>query len=183
MPPIPPAAGLHPLVVHLPIGFLLAVPVFLVLALVLPRQRMAMAVSALILMILGTVAVYVAVQTGDLAEHGVEMTRAQHHAVHEHEELADKSRVVFTILSIVFAVLVIAGRRVKSSLLPVAHGLFLVAYLLGLVVLANTAHRGGLVVHGYGVRAPVSGMPADAALPPAAGDTAPDHGGGGNDDD
>ena len=170
MPPIPPAAGLHPLVVHLPIGLLIVVPVFLLLALVLPRQRAPMATSALILMVLGTIAVYVAIQTGDMAEHGVELTKVQRHAVHEHEEFADKARLAFTVLTVVFAALVAAGRRIKASLVPLAHGLFLVGYLLGLTLLVNTAHRGGLVVHGYGVRAPVSGMPPDAAaLPPETG--------------
>ena len=111
----------------------------------------------------------VAIKTGDMSEHGIEMTRPQHDAVHEHEELADRTRVVFTALTLAFAALVAAGRRSKSTLLPMAHGIFLVAYLLGLVVLANTAHHGGLVVHGYGVRAPVAGMPDAAALPPDAG--------------
>lgn len=179
MPPIPPPAGVHPLVVHFPIALLMVVPVFLALGLALPRQRSALASSALLLMTLGTIAAYVAVKTGGVAEHGVEMTREQHHAVHEHEELAEKVQVAFTVLTIVFLVLVAAERGGKTRMLPLAHGLFLVAYLAGVVLLANTAHHGGLAVHGYGIRAPVAGMPPGDAAPASPDDS---RGRGGDDD-
>ncbi len=166
MPPVPPPGGLHPLVVHFPIALLMVVPVFLVLGLLLAKHRSALAASALILMALGTISVYAAVRSGEESEDVVAMTGVQERAAHEHEELAEKVQVAFTVLTIVFAALVLLGRRVKGALVPVAHGLFLVAYLLGLVVLANTAHLGGTLVHGHGVRAPVAGMaagPADVA--------------------
>jgi len=181
MPPLPPPAGLHPLVVHFPIGLLMTVPAFLVLALALPRHRAALAVSALILMALGTVAAFVAVATGEEAEEAVEAvleaTPAADRMLHDHEEAAERTRLAFATLTAVFAGLVFAGRKAPAApAVGVAHLVFLAAYVFGLTVLANTAHRGGLLVHGFGAKAPVAGMPPIQLAP--GDDDAGDGGGG-----
>ncbi|MGE3852796.1 MAG: DUF2231 domain-containing protein, partial [Planctomycetota bacterium] len=59
-PPIPPWNGMHPLVVHFPIALLMLVPLFLLVALAVRRHRIAFALSALMLMAIGTVSVWVA---------------------------------------------------------------------------------------------------------------------------
>lgn len=165
MPPFPPFEGMHPLVVHFPVALLTTAPLFVILALILPKHRPALAAAGLIVMALGTAAAFVAVRTGEAGEDAAEAVPAAQAVLHEHEELAERTRLVFTILTAVFAGIVLAGRRLPARGATLVHALFLVAYLAGWTVLANTAHHGGLLVHGYGVRAPVPS--AEILLAPA----------------
>ena len=54
--------------------------------------------------------------------------------------------------------------RLTTTILPLA---FLVLYSAGALLLVNTAHNGGRLVHEFGVRAMVAPTPVDAnaALP------------------
>ena len=74
-----------------------------------------------------------------------------------HESMAERTRVVFAVLSAVFVVLLAAPRllkrtdtRLTTTVLPLA---FLVLYGAGALLLVNTAHNGGRLVHQFGVRA------------------------------
>jgi hypothetical protein len=76
----------------------------------------------------------------------------------QHRELADTVRVLFTVLTAVWAVLLFGPALLKNKKLPaaaptVAKIAFLVAYLLCAIVLANVGHLGGRLVHQYGVQA------------------------------
>ena len=82
-----------------------------------------------------------------------------------------RTRAVFSILSIIFIALVAfpmwvkkADHRMSTIVLPLA---FLVLYSAGILLLLNTAHNGGRLVHEFGVRAMVSAPAADtnAAIP------------------
>ncbi len=64
LPPIPSWDGLHPLIVHFPIALLMVVPVLLVLGMIFRDGRRLFSVAALVLMLMGTAAAYVAVETG-----------------------------------------------------------------------------------------------------------------------
>jgi uncharacterized membrane protein len=167
-PPIPTLDGLHPLVVHMPIGLLLVVPVFIVLGAALsPFRGRPFLWAGLILMALGTASTFVAVESGEAAGKLVERTPAINAVLQHHEQLAERTEITFTILTIVFAALLTAPMlfrgeqtRAFSTIAPLV---FLVFYLAGTVVLINTGHNGGRLVHEYGVQAivgPSSSPPA-----------------------
>ena len=88
-----------------------------------------------------------------------------------HESLAERTQAVFTVLSVIFIALIavpwlfkIADTRLTTTILPLA---FLVLYCAGALLLINTAHNGGRLVHEFGVRAMVSPTPVstEAAVP------------------
>ncbi len=169
LPPLPAWNGLHPLVVHFPVALLLVAPLFVLVGVWLraPRNRTWLA-AALTLLALGTLGAWVAVSTGEaggaLAERSAEINAALEH----HEELAERTRAVFTVLTVALAAILLAPTALRRPLARVPQtmllGLFLIAYLAGAALLANTAHAGGRLVHQLGVQA----MVADTASVPAA---------------
>lgn len=174
LPSLPPASGLHPLIVHFPVALLLIAPLLVVLSIVLKKQRIGLAVSALVLMVLGTVAAFVAVSTGDLAGELAERTPQISATLERHESLAETTRTVFALLTVMFLVMVgapLVRRREWSNGLYVALStVFLVFYAAGIVTLVNTAHLGGQLVHRYGVHAMLGPTDAPPATASSAGD-------------
>jgi len=172
MPPIPPYEGLHPIVVHFPIGILLIAWVPMLVAMVVKKQRHAWLASAALLLVLGTLAAFAAVLTGEAAEEIVaETSQVVGDALHEHEETAELARTLFVVVSMVF----LAAWGVASKINPKRRGVaasvggVLVAIVYGFASLAliNAGHQGGVLVHVHGVHAPLS-APDAVAMPPAA---------------
>lgn len=172
-PPIPSWDGFHPLIVHFPIALLFVAPVLIVIGWLRPASAKAYYISALALMLIGTVSAYIAVATGEAAGELVTRTPAVSEALEEHEELAETTRMVFTILTIVFAAVVfgpgLLKGRIKRPVSVAAHAIFMLVFLGGTVLLANTAHEGGRLVHEFGVQAMVT--PSAAAPTPATSQT------------
>lgn len=157
LPPIPSWDALHPLVVHFPVALLLVAPLFVLLGLVRGRDGKSYFTAALVLMALGTLATYVAVPTGEAAAKLAERTPEINAVIERHENLAETSRMLFTALTAIFAVLVLLPRLLKRDLerLPAValYAVFLVLYAFGAMTIANTAHNGGRLVHEFGVTA------------------------------
>jgi uncharacterized membrane protein len=157
-PPIPEWDGLHPLVVHFPVALLLVAPLFIFLAMILSKRGQWFAVSALILLVLGTVGALVAISTGeaarDLVEDGPD---AMFDLIDKHEELAEMTRTVYVALTGAYAVAVIVLLLIKGiskpAVLVTVQAVFLLLSLGACLLLANTAHAGGRLVHQYGVHA------------------------------
>ncbi len=160
LPPIPSWDGLHPLVVHFPIALLMVAPLFIIAGIAFQGREIWPFVSALALMVLGTIAAFVAVSTGEAAAELVMETAANAGVLDLHEELAEKTQVVFAVLTGIYALLVVLPATLKRPPSPriavISHSLFLLAYAGSLLLLVNTAHQGGLLVHQHGVRAQVA---------------------------
>jgi len=167
LPPAPSWDGLHPLIVHFPVALLLVAPVLVLLALVVRGHRRGLLLAALALMVLGTVASWVAVSTGEAAGKLADRSPEVNAVLEHHEELAETTRLVFTVLTAVFAALVLTPvvlKREPGELATIGLAvLFLAVYGAGTLVLANTAHNGGRLVHELGVRALMPSAPLPAA--------------------
>jgi len=165
---IPTLDGLHPMVVHFPIALLLVVPLFALGGLVVPRRYGdGLLLAALGLMFLGTVSAWVSVVSGHAAAELAERTPEISAAIEVHERLGGTVALVFTILTILYAVLLAVPlwirRTLRRSVILGLHAGFLVLYLAGMGGVAATGHQGGMLVHKYGVHALMPGGDASAA--------------------
>ena len=159
--------GLHPTIVHFPIALLLVVPLFVVLSLAMKAQAKMFAISALIMMVLGTVALFVAASTGEAASERAEHRPGTERALEQHEELAETTQVVFVVLTSIYATLVgallFARHRLDGWPRSVIHVAFLIIYSSGCAVLVKTGARGGRLVPEYGVHASLTPSSANAS--------------------
>lgn len=170
MPPIPDLPGLHPLAVHFPIALLYAAPLFILLGLLdKPQRRAVFFLSAWILMLLGTAGAFIASLSGEAAARLASPPPDVKAILEQHEELAETTRLFFSILAAIFAAMLFLPRlrkrppgRAVTTLLPLV---FLVLYGAGMVILADTAHHGGRLVHEFGLHAVLGSSPS-AAIPP-----------------
>ena len=169
LPPLPVWQGLHPLIVHFPIALLLTAPLLIIIAAcVKPERARPYLHSAMLLMLLGTVAIYLAVGTGEAAGKLAERSPDINPVLQHHEQLAEGTRLAFSILTVIFALVVFMPEwlkkptRLATSMLPIV---FLLLYAIGILSLVNTAHNGGRLVHEFGVHAlvaPTPGAPPNA---------------------
>jgi uncharacterized membrane protein len=123
----------------------------------LPGKGRAFLISAFILMLIGTVATFIAASTGEAAGELAERLPGVEPVLEQHEELAETTQVVFSVLTgifglVVFAPLIFKKELTRAIVIPLNLA-FLLFYGAGVVLLINTAHQGGLLVHQYGVRA------------------------------
>ncbi len=170
LPPLPPWDELHPLVIHFPIVLLLIAPLFILIgAAVTPQRARPYLFSALFLMVLGTVAVWFAVATGEATADLVERNPQVIAALERHESLADSTRIVFTVATVVFAIVVFApmlGRREAARLFStVVPLIFALLYGGAALLLVNTAHQGGRLVHELGSSPPTVALDGNAPVP------------------
>ncbi len=164
LPPMPSWDALHPMMVHFPIGLLLSAPILILLGIIFPDGRRLFSVAALVVMLLGTAGACLAVQTGEAAAELAERTPQVSAVLERHEELAETTRTLFTILTVVFAAILFAPsvfkRPLRRGSYVVLNAVFLVAYMAAAVFLADTGHKGGRLVHELGVRAMMAPSPA-----------------------
>lgn len=165
LPPVPTFDGLHPLIVHFPIVLLLIAPLFILIGAALrPSAARHFLIVALILMLLGTAATFVAIESGEAAGKIATRTPEINRILERHEQLADRTSITFVVLTTVFAALIgvpLAFRRssrVFTTALPIA---FLVVYGFASLLLVNTAHNGGRLVHEFGVQSLVAPTPGE----------------------
>ena len=170
LPPVPPWEGLHPIVVHLPIGILLAVPLLIILGLFCKAHSRGFFYSAMVLMIVGTMGAYLAYFSGEATAQVAErpedaMTDTVkmdtiNKAIENHAESAEKVLIAFTLLSIIYVVMLylpmIMGKMLTPQWIWGMQIFFLLLYGIGCLILAKTGHLGGVLVHYYGLKAPLN---------------------------
>lgn len=173
-PPIPAWDALHPIVIHFPIALLMIAPLFVVVgALLAPTKGKPYMIVALALLLVGTAGTFLAVETGEAAAELAERTPAVERVLQTHEALAERTRAVFSVLSVIFLALLAipqflkkAESRLTSTILPLA---FVILYSAGMLLLLNTAHNGGRLVHEFGLRAMMStSLPDPSTAAPVA---------------
>jgi uncharacterized membrane protein len=155
-PPLPNWDGIHPLIIHFPVALLLTAPLLVLLGIIFPKVP-GFLLSGMVLMILGTIGSYVAVSTGEAGAQLVMRTPEINTLLIEHEELAELVCSVFTLLVLLYSLLLVIPWFLKWQIRPLIRTsillLFLAIYSAALLLLINTAHHGGLLVHVYGVQA------------------------------
>lgn len=172
-PPIPSWDAMHPLIVHFPIALLLVAPIIVIVGMFLPKQSRGLFIAGFVLMVMGTIASYFAVATGEAAGELAERMPGVAVVLEGHEKLAETTRLIFTALTVIFAAILFGpllfkrqlGHR-SSLVLTLA---FLLLYSAGSLVLVNVAHQGGRLVHEFGVRAMVTTTPTSARSIPETG--------------
>ena len=163
LPPIPPWESLHPLLIHFPIVLLLVSPLFILIGVVRGSSRgKPYLMAALILLLLGTMSLFLSVETGEAAAELVDQTPPVRALLQSHQDLAENTRNVFVALSLIGTAVLLLPRLIRedrvlfSRVLPLC---FLVFYVVGMLFLVNTADRGGRLVHELGVHAVITNDP------------------------
>jgi uncharacterized membrane protein len=173
VPTLPAWNALHPLVVHFPIALLLVVPLIIGVG-IAGRAGRGVPGVAFLLLALGTGSAWLAVATGESAGQLAERLPGVARILDRHEELAEITRTLFTLLTLAYGGLLVIPRALHREPSPrtriALHGGFLVLYLAALGPLVATAHQGGRLVHEKGVHALVpAGRPVDGAPGSIAG--------------
>lgn len=139
------APNLHPLVIHFPIA-LIVVAVFADLSDTLIGRPKWLASAATTLFLLGSVSAIVACLTGQQALDTVLMPGMAHPIVQAHRTWAIATTVYFSVLALIRIALAF-----RTSLPGGYRVLLLVAALVGMAGLQQTAERGGRLVYEQGV--------------------------------
>jgi uncharacterized membrane protein len=163
MPPSTPWNALHPSIVHFPIALLLLAPLFIAAAVIWRKHARPLSLVALAVLAAGVCSAQLALMSGEAAEDAVDPLGAAKSLLHEHEEAGELVRNVYFGLAAAFAVvtgaLVMRRERCPRLLYPWGALLVLLAMLPCSLLVINTGHLGGRLVHEYGIHAPLGAGP------------------------
>jgi uncharacterized membrane protein len=172
LPPIPSWDSTHVIIVHFPVALLIVAPLFVLLGAVVKTHRTGLQVAALLLFLIGTAGAYMAVASGEAAAQLAERTEETQPVITGHMELGHDTRLVFTLLTVAYAALAFGPKLLEKQPGPYVelalHGVFLALCLPAMLLLVNTGHLGGRLVHEFGVTAMYSeGSARGDPAPPA----------------
>ena len=157
-PPLPPWEGMHVVIVHFPEALLVFAPIFVLLATVLPIRCRWASWAALIVLAGGAAGASLAVLSGGWAENvAADGSDEMYKVMEQHKELAALTRNVYLGITALYAVAVVLPAifkrlNVPRYLVPM-NIIFLLLLAFGCLLLANTGHLGGRLVHEFGVKA------------------------------
>ena len=156
----------HPLIVHFPIVLLLAAALFVFLAMIFFRKGRWFAVSALLLLALGTAGAFVAVETGQAARTVAEWDDPSEDvkaALDAHEKLSKPLPILFAILTGVYLLILIVPLVIRPlghpAIVFVLHLVFLAALLAADLLVVHAGYRGTWLVHEHGMRIQMEAPP------------------------
>lgn len=155
-PQLAPWHGLHPVVVHVPIGLLLPVPVLIVIGM-LSGKLTSLRWATFLLLLGGTLAMFVAVNSGNAAGEYASVDEVSEPIMLEHQQLA-QSTCWFYVVACALYLLVLAGPVLgawanSTGYWVVMHLLLLAVLGISQILLANVGHLGGELVHIHGITA------------------------------
>src|SRR5690349_9698615 len=107
-PPIPAWESIHPLLVHLPLGLLFITPLLVILGAFPTRAQSGFLLSAFILILVGTIGLWVAVASGKAGEEMAEKIPLAEPVLERHEELAELARNLFSGLAPLYGIFILA---------------------------------------------------------------------------
>lgn len=146
--------NIHPMVVHFPIAFLIGAALFYLLAWVTKSEKLA--VTAFMLLILGTVSAAAAVGTGLYAEDGVMVSKSvRAHLLETHEKLM----LATLVISFVLAVWALFGRPFPQK----GRLFFILLFLVFLGVMSVGADYGARMVYDYNAGGNACSQPIEFA--------------------
>lgn len=138
----------HPQVVHFVIALLFVGVGFRVVSLTGRLRFTGPAATTLIL--LGTIAAFAAVLSGDKAHSPVERIPGAHDAVEEHEEWGERTRNIFIVVALLEIGTLVTAATGRHRLGKGAAIAAAVVGLGGLFILYEAAEHGGDIVYKYG---------------------------------
>lgn len=179
--PIPSWDAAHPVIVHLPIGVLLAFPVLVLVSMLAKRSFRAFGVAALVVLLLAAIGAVLATASGDAAEDSAQARRlvsaAAAPVLHDHEEAGELARNLVLGLLVLYAALVggavLLGERLSRFAWNLASAVILVLFVGPMLATVQAGHLGGKLVHVHGVVAPLEPGPGEAVSPPPSSTPAP----------
>lgn len=173
LPPLPAWEHLHPIIVHVPLGGLIAAPLLAIIAGVSKKSRMVAGLCLMAVLVVGVAGAFVAAESGEAAEDAVSIPAQAVTVLEHHEELAELTRNILLAIALAYAGILgtaaIIKEKFKRPFWIGAHVLMLAALAGAMISLANTGHEGGRLVHEFGVRAHIIGSPP--AINTGRGDT------------
>ncbi len=148
---------LHPQMVHFPIALALVAPIFLLLALFIPKYARSLAFSGWLLLALAAAGAWAAVSTGEAAEHAAGAAGTAKALLKQHENQAELAAMILSVLAGLLALVLVVPRVIARWNRPLWTRIALAAILLlvlaGDVLVGLAAHKGGRLVHEFGVTA------------------------------
>ncbi len=158
-PPLPTWETAHPLVVHLPIGILAAVPLLAIWAMLAGSNRRTVGWAVMLLLLMGTSGAVLAAMTGARATEVVGAPGGAGQLLDTHADMGELARNWFLGVSGAYAVITILSTilkdRLKRPVWFLAHAAWLAGFFAAFLILANAGHMGARLVHEFGVHAPM----------------------------
>jgi uncharacterized membrane protein len=154
-------------------GGLMVALLFVLLAIIAPRNTASLRFSAFVLLVLGTIAAFVAIETGEATAEFALKTDANKAVLDQHSELGEPTRNAFTALTALHGLVLFLPRVSQKAARPAfrtaANVVMLALLAAGSLLEANKGHLGGRLVHELGVRAMWPQVPVTAPLNPDSG--------------
>ncbi len=147
--------SLHPIVVHIPIALLLVSPLFIIIDLIFKKFSREFYFCSLALLAIGTLGIICSIVTGNAAGESIEPTSEILKTLDAHVRLAERIRLGFFLLTSTLTTYIVFMKTLLKKYHLKIHQIVIILYLLAyayhLVLLFNTAHQGGKLVHHHGI--------------------------------